>query len=79
VVLNLLIDLVTTLFTPLVNALPSVSVSFPSAAGFSTFLAHVDSLIPILSVLTVALTLLGGVVLFFALRFAIVVWHLVYP
>lgn len=78
-ILDLIIDGALAIFRPLLGLLPTVNLNLPSGGGFATMLGHIDSLVPILDVLNVALLLLSALVVFFTIRIAIVLWHLVIP
>lgn len=59
--------------------LPDGHLSLPAVGGVTTWIAKVDSLVPVTGVLSVALGVLAAVVLFVTVRLVLVVWNLVWP
>lgn len=74
-IIDLFIKAVYVVVHPLVDVLPSGSPVLPGAGAVASFIADVDYLIPISAVLQVAIGLLGCVVAFISLRFALVLWQ----
>jgi hypothetical protein len=62
-----------------VGLLPDGHLSLPSTSGLSTVLGQVDSLVPILGPLQLALTILSAVGVFIAVRLVLVVINIIWP
>lgn len=67
------------LVSGVLGLLPSGHLSLPSAAGLGDVLAGLDSMVPILAPLQVALGLLAAVLVFMAVRLVLVVVNIVWP
>lgn len=62
-----------------IGLLPHGHLSLPSASGLADLLGGLDSLVPILGPLSLALTILAAVVVFISVRVILVIWNIVYP
>jgi hypothetical protein len=80
VIVDLLVGFFEFLIRPLLEAIPDVSLGLPAAGNvIGTWLAKVDSLIPILGPLRLVAALLGLLVVWFAIRGVLLVRHVVLP
>lgn len=59
--------------------LPTGNLPLPSPAGLATVLAQLDSLVPILGPLSLALTILAALAAFIVVRLILVVVNIVWP
>lgn len=62
-----------------VALLPEGNLTLPSVGGIGTVIAQVDSLVPIIGPLTLALTILGALTAFLVVRIILVVVNIVWP
>jgi hypothetical protein len=79
VITDLLLTIVTGLANLALAPLPEGHLDLPSPSGLANVLGGVDSLVPILGPLSLAMTVLAAVGVFIAVRLVLVVVNIVWP
>lgn len=62
-----------------VGLLPTGHLDLPGASTVADLLGGLDSMLPILAVIQLALTVLVAVLVFFSVRIVLVIWNLIWP
>jgi hypothetical protein len=79
VIINALLDFAHHVFAYTIGLLPQGHLSLPSPAGLADLLGGLDSMVPVLAVIQLALTVLAAVLVFFTVRLILVIWNLIWP
>lgn len=79
VITDALLSFALAIWNGAVGLLPSGHLPLPSATGLASVLGGLDSLIPILGPLSLALVILSAVVAFIVVRVILVVINIVWP
>lgn len=78
-IVDAIINALLAIFSPIVDLLPEYDLPAPDASPIVTWLARVDSFVPIAPVLTAAIVLLGFLAVFLTWRLVLVIRHVLLP